>query len=116
MTPSLRRRLPLLISARVAADAAVREYLRHGGDPAAARARLASLALPNGAQSIELWTDSGERVLTVVIPPAAAATLPAGSPPSASDRRALRVYDKAIFSEAFVPVEGGAATPGMPVR
>ncbi len=101
---------------RVASDAAVREFLRHRGDSAVARARLASLATPTGVQSIELWTDSGERVLSVVLPPDAAATLPAGSPPSLSDRRPLRVYGKAIFSETFVPVEEETARPGMPAQ
>jgi PAS domain S-box-containing protein len=105
------RRVEML---RVAADPALREYLQHRGDPAAARVPLASLALPNSTQSIELWTDSGERVLSIVMPPEAAATVPAGSPPSMVDRRVLRVYGKAIYSEAFVPVTGATPTPGMP--
>ena len=100
---SQQRRTEML---RVAGDPAVREYLAHpGGDATAARARLATLALPNGVQRIELWTAAGERRLGLALPPDAAASLPDGVPPSVASPKPLRVHDNKIFSEVFVPVD-----------
>jgi PAS domain S-box-containing protein len=101
----LQRRMELL---RVAADPAVRAYVQDpGGDAAAVRAPLAALAMPNGAQIIELWNDRGENVLSLPIPADAASALPPGLPPSTSTPKPLRQSGNAIYSEAVVPVEPG---------
>ncbi|MCU1383565.1 MAG: multi-sensor signal transduction histidine kinase [Acidobacteria bacterium] len=101
----LQRRTELL---RVAADPAVRAYVQNpGGDATAVRARLATLALPNGAQIIELWNSSGENVLSLPIPADAASALPPTVPPSTSTPKVLRQSGNVVYSEAFVPVESG---------
>jgi len=96
---------------RVASDDAVREYLRasrrFGGGP-----RPSCVAgHTTGVRRIELWTIqanvccrwSSRRTRRPRCLPITSVAV---------DRRPLRVYGKAIFSETFVPVQGGTATPG----
>lgn len=93
---------------RVADDPAVRAFVRERqADPAVVRARLATLALPNAVQRIELWNNAGERLVTLTAPAdAVASSLPDLLPPSVTNPKPLRVHGSGIFSEAIVAVRG----------
>ncbi len=94
---------------RLASDPVFLRLLDEPTDPMrqAARDRLA--AFPNtGPQVIEVWNDTGARLLIFAAPPAADAMLPGGARPIASGIGPLRKADAAVLSEAAVEIQPGA--------
>ena len=94
---------------RAARSSAVLAYLRRPSDTTAAEARqrLASLTTPN-QPAVELWDDTGTRLLAVTAPPAAGRAappaLPATDAPSTPGLTAFQVFHDAVFWDAVAEV------------
>jgi len=95
---------------RIAAGIVVRQLVEHPTDEtrSAAKSALAPLAL-NGVQIVDVWSSSGERVLSVAIPPTAANALPPGTMPRAAGIGALQHDGSRIFSENVVDIPSAAS-------
>jgi PAS domain S-box-containing protein len=91
---------------RRANHAAVRDYLRHPDETTkqAARLQLVGLISPT-PQIIELWTSTGEKLLSVPMPPSAEGLLPAGSAPTAPAVGKFQMYRSTVFTETVANVE-----------
>jgi PAS domain S-box-containing protein len=104
---------------QIAADPDVREYLRNPTDAAreGARARLATLA-PTGVGRVELWNETGARVLELSSPgpadPNGTTRLPPpATRPGAAGVSPLQVADNLVFSDGVAEVSSQVGTGGQ---
>jgi PAS domain S-box-containing protein len=94
---------------RAARSSAVLAYFQHPGDTTAAdaRQRLSSLTAPN-QPAVELWDDTGTRLLAVTSPPtpgrAAPAHVPVTRPPSGPGMTAFQLSHDTVFWDAVAEV------------
>jgi PAS domain S-box-containing protein len=96
---------------RIAAGVAVRRLMDHPTDDAREEVtRAFATVVPAGGQLIEVWTRSGERVLSSAMPASAAHLLPAGTMPIGSGIGPLRRDGDRVFSENVAEIPSGSGT------
>jgi PAS domain S-box-containing protein len=95
---------------QAATDVAVRGYLQSPDDVTrqAAQVQLSGLKSSN-PQIIELWTNAGEKVLSLPLPANAIGSLPLGSRPSTTGVGQFQLFRNGVFTETVARVESAVS-------